>query len=94
MFEGFPEETIRFFLDLRFHNDHAFFQAHQQEYEEYVKRPFAAFIEALAPTVLGIAGDMDTRPGKCLARIHRDTRFTKDKSPYRDHMWLLLRRSG
>ena len=37
---------------------------------------------------------MEVRPHKCLARIHRDTRFTKDKSPYRDHLWLLFRRAA
>jgi uncharacterized protein (DUF2461 family) len=29
---------------------------------------------------------MEVRPVKCLARLRRDTRFTKDKSPYRDHL--------
>lgn len=94
MFAGFPEETIRFFLDLRFHNETSFFHAHQDAFERDVKKPFYDFIDALAPTALQIADDMEVRPAKCLARIHRDTRFTKDKSPYRDHLWLLLRRAA
>lgn len=94
MFQGFPEETIRFFLDLRFHNEVPWFHAHREEYEAYVREPFRAFIEAMSPTVLKIADDIDTRPNKCLARINRDIRFTRDKSPYRDHMWLLFRRGG
>ena len=94
MFNGFPEETIRFFLELSFHNDAAFFEAHRQEYETYVRKPFYDFIDALAPAARQVAEDMDVRPAKCLARIRRDTRFSKDKTPYRDHMWLLLRRSG
>jgi len=94
MFQGFPEETIRFFLGLRFHNDAAYFEAHRNEYEQYVREPFYAFIDAMAPAVKQIADDMELRPARCLARIRRDTRFTKDKSPYRDHMWLLFRRGG
>ena len=94
MFDGFPEETIRFFLALRFHNDATFFHAHQDEYERFVREPFYAFVEAMAPAVSAVADDMELRPAKCLARIHRDTRFSKDKSPYRDHMWLLFRRGG
>lgn len=94
MFQGFPEETIRFFLDLRFHNEVPWFHAHREEYEAYVKKPFAEFIEAMAPTALRIAEDIDTRPSKCMARINRDIRYTRDKSPYRDHMWMLFRRSG
>ena len=94
MFQGFPEETIRFFLDLRFHNEVPWFHAHREEYEAYVRKPFRELIEALAPTALQIADDIDTRPNKCLARINRDIRYTRDKSPYRDHMWFLFRRSG
>ncbi|MEA5014221.1 MAG: DUF2461 domain-containing protein [Candidatus Limiplasma sp.] len=94
MFRGFPEETIRFFLDIRFHNETSYFKAHEDVYRQYVKGPFFSFINALAPTMLQISDDIETRPGKCLARIHRDTRFSKDKSPYRDHLWLLFRRTG
>lgn len=94
MFEGFPEETIRFFLDLRYHNDVTFFKSHQEEYKAFVREPFYAFIEELTPTVQLIADDMEIRPFKCLARIRRDIRFTKDKSPFRDHMWLLFRRAA
>lgn len=94
MFPGFPEETVRFFLDLRFHNETSWFHAHREAYETYVRKPFSEFIEAMTPTVMRIANDMETRPNKCLARINRDIRFTRDKSPYRDHMWMLFRRSG
>ena len=94
MFEGFPEETIRFFLELRFHNEASYFNAHRDDYEAYVRKPFFGFIEAMAPAVREIADDMDLRPAHCLARIRRDTRFSKDKSPYRDHLWLLFRRGG
>lgn len=94
MFSGFPEETIRFFLDIRFHNDTSFMHEHQEEYRTFVRQPFYDFINELAPTMLDIAPDIEVRPDRCLARIHRDTRFSKDKSPYRDHLWLLFRRSG
>lgn len=66
----------------------------REAYEAYVRKPFSQFIQAMTPTVMRIADDMETRPNKCLARINRDIRFTRDKSPYRDHMWLLFRRSG
>ncbi len=94
MFTGFPEETVRFFLDIRFHNEISYYQAHEDEYRQFVKDPFFSFIEAMAPTMAKIAGDMELRPGKCLARLRRDTRFTKDKTPFRDHLWLLFRRAG
>ena len=30
----------------------------------------------------------------CLSRINRDTRFSRDKSPYRDHLWMLFRKAA
>ncbi|MDD3214320.1 MAG: DUF2461 domain-containing protein [Eubacteriales bacterium] len=94
MFEGFPEDTVRFFLDLRFHNEASFFNEHRDDYENSVRQPFYDFIDAMAPAVKQVADDMEVRPAKCLARIRRDTRFSKDKTPYRDHLWLLFRRGG
>ena len=94
MFTGFPEETLQFFLDIRFHNDKAYFAEHKPRYERDVKAVFHAFIEALAPTMQKIDPLMEIRPYKCLARIHRDTRFSKDKSPFRDHLWMCFRRAA
>lgn len=94
MFQGFPEETIPFFLDLRFHNNASWFHANYERYEAVVRKPFYELIDTLAPTALKIAPDMEVRPARCLSRINRDVRFSKDKLPYRDHMWLLLRRAG
>ena len=94
MFNGFPEETILFFLGLRFNNDSSYFNAHRDDYIKQVQTPFYSFIEQLAPHMQQIDKAMEIRPAKCLARIRRDTRFTKDKSPYRDHLWLQFRRGG
>jgi uncharacterized protein (TIGR02453 family) len=41
-----------------------------------------------------IDSGMEVRPAKCLARIRRDVRFTRDKSPFRDHLWLLFRKAA
>lgn len=94
MFTGFPEETLQFFLDIRFHNDKTYFAEHKPRYERDVKAVFHCFIEELAPTMQQIDPLMEIRPYKCLARIHRDTRFSKDKSPFRDHLWLCFRRAA
>ncbi len=94
MFTGFPEETIQFFLSLRFNNQLSFFDAHKEEYLRHVQAPFYAFIDQMAPIMRNIDPAMEVRPAKCLARIRRDTRFTKDKSPFRDHLWLLFRKAS
>lgn len=94
MFSGFRDETIRFFLDIRFHNDKSFMDAHRDEYVRKVRTPFFDLIEALAPTMLKIDPEFETRPQKCLSRLNRDTRFSKDKSPYRDHLWIAFRKAA
>ena len=94
MFTGFTDETIQFFLDLRFHNYTEFFHEQHDRYIETVQRPFYELISDLAPVALKIDPSMEVRPHKCLSRIHRDTRFSKDKSPYRDHLWFLFRQAG
>ncbi len=94
MFTGFSEDTISFFLDLKFHNNAAYFHENHDRYVEVVQRPFYEFIEDLGPAMRKIDPRMEIRPHKCLSRIHRDTRFSRDKSPYRDHLWLLFRREG
>ena len=94
MFDGFSDETIQFFLDLKFHNNTTYFHENHDRYVQYVQAPFYAFIDELAPYMLDIDPGMEIRPHKCLSRIHRDTRFSKDKSPYRDHHWLLFRRAA
>ena len=94
MFTGFTEETIQFFLDLKFHNNASFFHEQHDRYIECVQRPFYEMIEDLAPDMLKIDPGMEVRPHKCLSRIHRDTRFSRDKSPYRDHLWFLFRHAA
>lgn len=94
MFTGFPEEMLQFFLDIRFHNNNAYFEENRERFRQDVQEPFYAFINELAPYMKDIDPQMELRPYKCLARIHRDTRFSKDKSPYRDHLWVLFRRAA
>ena len=94
MFTGFTDETLQFLLDLKFHNNTSYFHEHHDRYVEYVQTPFYQMINDLAPYMRKIDPLMEIRPHKCLSRIHRDTRFSKDKSPYRDHHWFLFRQGA
>ncbi len=94
MFTGFTDETVRFFMDLKFHNNTEFFHANHDRYVENVQQPFYEMIDDLASEMRRIDPMMEIRPYKCLSRIHRDTRFSRDKSPYRDHHWFLFRRAA
>ena len=95
MFQGFGNAMIPFFLVLRFHNDKSFMDANRERYDRDVRQPFYDFIGAMGPLIQGkISEDIEVRPNKCLSRINRDTRFSKDKSPYRDHLWVAFRQQG
>ena len=94
MFLGFTDDTVQFFLDLKFHNNTVYFHENHDRYIETVQEPFYQMINDLSDDMRSIDPLMEIRPHKCLSRIHRDTRFSKDKSPYRDHHWFLFRRAA
>ena len=94
MFSGFTDETFQFFAAIRFNNNVSFFHANHDWYERAVREPLKDLAAELGETVLSIGENLETRPEKVVSRINRDIRFSKDKSPYRDHMWLSFRRPG
>ena len=94
MFPGFTQDTVQFFLDIRFHNEVPWMHAHHDEYVAKVQQPFYQLIAELSPAMLKIDPDFELRPAKCLSRINRDTRYSMDKSPYRDHHWIAFRPAG
>ena len=94
MFTGLTDETVEYFMDLKFHNSTDFFHTTHERYVETVQKPFYALIDDLDEEMLKIDPAIEIRPQKCLSRIHRDTRFSRDKSPYRDHLWFLFRHSA
>ncbi len=87
-FEGIPYGMGEFFMQIRFNNHQAFFEEHRAAYLRDVREPLYALAEALSDAVQAVDPAIETRPGKVVSRIRRDTRFSRDKSPYRDNMWI------
>ena len=87
-FTGFPEECLTFFRDLAVHNDTGWFRAHKQDHERFVLEPARAFVADMGKRLATLrpAVNADPRINRSLFRINRDTRFSKDKSPYKTHM--------
>ena len=92
MFQGYTQETFEFFMAIRFNNNREFFQGNRDWYLRAVREPSLALADALAPVVERIDEDIERRPNKVVSRINRDIRFSKDKSPYRDYLWLSYKR--
>jgi len=84
---GFPKETVRFLAGLKKDNSKSWFDAHRADYDAYLLEPAMAFVEAIAPRLRRIdpAIQAEPRVNGSIMRIHRDVRFSKDKTPYKTH---------
>lgn len=85
-FPGFPGEGIHFLRGLARNNKREWFQPRKQIYEEQVKQPMRALVEAVNAALMNFAPEFVTEPEKAIYRIYRDTRFSKDKTPYKTHI--------
>lgn len=88
MFQGYSNETFEFFMAIRFNNNRPFFQDNRDWYLRAVREPSIALAQELAEVIEEIDPNLERRPHRAVSRINRDIRFSRDKSPYRDHIWL------
>lgn len=90
MFSGFSDQTFRFLKDLGRNNDKAWFDANRDAYEAHYLEPAKAFVAAMEAPLKAIAPEINAEPrvNGSIFRINRDIRFSKDKTPYKDHLDL------
>src|SRR6059036_2882444 len=86
VFAGLPKEGLRFLRSLKRNNNREWFQKHKSIYETQVRQPMESLIEAMAAEFQRFAPEMVASPKVSAYRIYRDTRFSKDKSPYKTHV--------
>lgn len=85
-FGGFTPAAIQFLADLAENNDRAWFGPRKAEYERLLKRPLEALCDALADRFAARAIPLQADPRRSPFRIYRDTRFSRDKSPYKTNV--------
>ena len=85
-FRGFELAAIQFMADLAENNDRAWFQPRKAEYERLLKEPFEALVRELAERFAARDLPLLADPKRSLFRIYRDTRFSRDKAPYKRHL--------
>lgn len=86
--------TFRFLKELAAHNDREWFNANKERYIAEVRDPLLAFVRAFESKLDKISSQFvaDPRPhGGSLFRVYRDTRFSKDKRPYKTYAGLSFR---
>ncbi len=93
-FDGFPDEGLQFLNDLRDNNRREWFEEHKATFNKKVQEPAQSFILGLGEQLVKLAPGLryDTRlnGSGSLFRIYRDTRFSKDKTPYKTHLGMVF----
>jgi uncharacterized protein (TIGR02453 family) len=93
-FPGFSPEAMTFFRGLARNNRREWFLPRKPIFEEHLKRPMEQLVEALGAGMMQFAPSYVTEPEKAIYRFYRDTRFSKDKTPYKDHIAASFPRRG
>ena len=93
-FPGFPSEGMAFLRALVKNNRREWFQPRKPVYEEQVKAPMLDLVTRVTSAMLTFAPAYAGDPEKAIFRIYRDTRFSKDKTPYKTHIAAVFHRRG
>jgi uncharacterized protein (TIGR02453 family) len=93
-FSGFPREGLQFLAELAENNNREWFQARKQIYLTQLMEPAQAFVVALGLRLKELSPyiiyDVRTNGTGSLMRIYRDTRFSKDKTPYKTNVSMMF----
>lgn len=90
----FSKATFDFLDELSTHNNKAWFESNKPCYEALVRQPALDFIEAMEPELKRFAPHFRAEPrkvGGSLMRVYRDTRFSRDKTPYKTNIGIQFR---
>lgn len=93
-FNGFPPAAIQFLRTLRENNSKAWFELHKPDYRNDLLKPLQALTAGLGSLMISIDPDLEVTPAinRTISRIYRDTRFSRDKSPYKTSHWITFKR--
>lgn len=92
-FTGFPPEGIGFLRALAANNDTRWFDAHRSTYEQALREPAKALVVSLGTVLrdrVSVGVRAEPAVGRSLFRINRDTRFSRDLTPYHPHLDMVF----
>lgn len=90
----FTKATFKFLDELTANNNREWFEANKPRYESLVREPAMEFIAAMGPVLETFAPHFHANPrkvGGSLMRVFRDTRFSRDKTPYKTNIGVQFR---
>lgn len=92
-YDGIFPGTLALMAQNRFENSKSFYEEHKQELKDGFTIPLRQIAMALGSKVYALDDMIVTDPVRMVSRIRRDNRYTKDKSLYRDHLWVMFMRN-
>src|SRR5947209_1593098 len=95
-FSGFPQSGMKFFKDLAAHNERDWFEAHRTVWDDEIVPAMLGWLGELSERLRDVMPRVNFVPriGGSLYRLNRDTRFSRDKSPYKTHTAGILWEGG
>src|SRR5258708_12998781 len=85
-FPGFSPDALTFLRKLKRNNRREWFNPRKEQYETLIKLPMLELVTCINEELARFAPGYVTPPQKAVYRIYRDTRFAKDKTPYKTHI--------
>ena len=91
MAKSFPRDAVKFLSKLKKNNNREWFESHREEFVNSVLEPAQEFVVVLGELLRTIAPGIIAIPkiDKSIFRLHRDVRFSKNKSPYKTNLGIL-----
>lgn len=91
-FAHYPKETLPFLKSIQENNNKEWFEAHKDEYVQFILEPSRAFVEEMGEHLQALVPTINAIPkiNQSLFRIYRDTRFSKDKTPIKSRIGIIF----
>lgn len=87
---SFPQSTINFLTKLSKNNSKVWFDTNREKFNEEFLSPALQFVIEMGGRLSTLSPNINAIPkiDKSIFRLHRDIRFSKDKSPFKTNMGL------
>lgn len=92
-FRGISRQGLALLAENRFHNNKNFYDEQKETLKQLVTIPLRQVMLDLSGNLLALDEEMNVDPVYTVSRIRRDTRYTKDKTLYRENLWVMFRRN-
>ncbi len=91
-YNGISRDTLFLLADNRFRNSKDFYEEHKEEIKAGIIIPLRQIAGIIGEDMIKLDPLMNTNPVRMVSRVRRDNRYTKDKSLYRDNLWVMFMR--